>query len=451
MSAVTNDSPPASGAAHRRRSPVPLWKRLIPLVHPFVAAAVVLAAGLAVAWRVWYPYDVQVCFLPWGEASGGWRFWDIYRLKSDCNYPPFILYLLTLTDALRRLTHAGLLSTPAVVLSKLPFLVAHAAGALACYYGLRRPFGGRTARRTALLYALCTALFVNAAHWGQADALVSLAMVAAALLLVNDRPVWAGAAFGWALSIKLQGIVIAPVLLAYCLRRFGVARTALGALAGVGVLALVALPFVLTGNGKGVLAAYTGAAGYYPFRSLNAMNLWGAWNEVEKLYRPWLTEGDRLNADTRAAFGNLSAHHFGLVLLGAWNALLVWRVWRRPDRDRFLLACGVSGFAFFVLPTQMHERYGVPGVALLALPALTAAPRLALFLCASAVATWNQWLVLMSNYLPSVHRSTAFWDTLWGRTFFPCALLNCALLLFGTFLMFSGGAPADRRRGHRED
>src|SRR5687768_14090107 len=163
---------------------------------PGVAAAVMLVLGAAVAPLVFHHYDVVDCFLTWARASGGSRPWAIYLtdFRTDCDYPPVVPYLLTVIERARRAFGAAEEGGWAVLLVKAPNLIAAAAHAPLCALGLRGVLGRAPARRAALLLALSPALFVNAALWGQFDALLSLLVMAAAVALLHDRPGWAGAA-----------------------------------------------------------------------------------------------------------------------------------------------------------------------------------------------------------------------------------------------------------------
>jgi hypothetical protein len=222
------------------------------------------------------------------------------------------------------------------------------------------------------------------------------------------------------------------MLLVYALRRFGVKQTLISCLALASTLFLFCLPFLLAGKGKPLLEAYTGAAGFYPVRALNSMNLWGAANVIDTTYRH--LPGDQVNKDDVQVIGRLTYHHLSLLMTGSYYIGLLVLLWRQPTRDRFLFACGLGALGFFILMTQMHERYIVPAAALLALPALFTGPRLLLYAGVCLTASANQLLILFSNYLPFTHRNPDFVYMLWAKGFFPGSLLNCALLVLGTYL-----------------
>ena len=368
-----------------------------PVAALWLAAAAALAAGLAVAPRVFHHYDVVDCFLTWARASAGHRPWAIYlthfeRPSDDCDYPPVVLYLLTLVERARLALGAGATSGAAIVLLKLPAIAAWLAHVPLCAIGLRRPFGVRAARLAALLAALSLPLFVNAAAWGQFDALVSLGVVAALVALLNRRAGWAGAALGLALATKLLAIVVVPVIVVWTWRRRG-ARPLLGvAAAALLVMALCTLPYVARGAARPVLASYHGAVGYYPFRTVEAYNLWYVLDRVDVRLRGQ-PAGDA-RADTRIVAGPVTHRDVGLALLALWTGLVLAGLWRWPGEGGLLLAAALQFFAVFMLPTQMHQRYVLPAAVLVGLVAPLSPRARAVFIVLTLTATLNQGLDL---------------------------------------------------------
>ena len=354
----------------------------------------VLALGAAVAPFVFHHYDVVDCFLAWSRASGGWRPWAIYLtdFRTDLDYPPVVPYLLTLVERLRLLARAPEVGVVSVLLVKLPNLLAAAAHGPIAAAGLREAYGP-AASRVGVLLALSPALFVNAALWGQFDALLSLLVLAAVIALLDDRPAWAGAALGAALATKLLAIVVAPLALLWILRRSG----ARGALAALGsallVMAVLALPYLLAGAGGPVLAAYRGAVDYYPFRTVEAYNGWYLLDRFDIFVRGMPSREARL--DTRAAFGGaVTFHHLGLGLIAVYTAFLLALLWRRPTRAALAWTLVAQCFAFFMLPTQMHQRYILPAAVLAALLVPLSRRGVVLFAILAATATLNQGLDL---------------------------------------------------------
>jgi hypothetical protein len=358
------------------------------------AALAVVIAGLAVAPLVYHHYDVVDCFLAWSRASLGTRPGQIYlaEFPDDCDYPPVVPYLLTAVEAGRRAAGAAETGALAVTLLKLPSLLSIAAFVPLCLRGLRAPFGERTARAAAWLSALGAPLFVNAALWGQFDALLALLLATGLVALLNRRPAWAGAALGAALATKLLAVVALPAAAVWTWRRLGGRALALSIGTGLLAIAALAAPYLAAGAGPRMARAYTEAVGYYPFRTAEAYNGWYLLDRFDIAVRGQPAVEAR--RDDRPALGPLTARDVGLAAFAAAMLFLMTALWRHPTDDGLVLATAMSFFAFFMLPTQVHQRYLVPAAALLALAAGRSRRGLALLAGLTVAATLNQALDL---------------------------------------------------------
>jgi 4-amino-4-deoxy-L-arabinose transferase-like glycosyltransferase len=367
----------------------------LPAATLWLAAASALVLALLVAPRVFHNYDVVDCFLTWARASRGRQPWAIYLTHfatDDCDYPPVVPYLLTLVERARLAVGAGETSGTAIVLLKLPNIVAWLAHVPLCAIGLRRPFGARAASVAALLVALSPPLFVNAAAWGQFDALLSLFVVAALVALLRGQAGRAGAALGLALATKLLAVVAIPVLALWAWRRRGARPILAGGAAALLVMALAAMPYVARGAARPVLSSYHGAVGYYPLRTVEAYNLWYVLDRVDIRLRGQPSGEARL--DTRPFVGPLTHRDVGLLLVAAWTVFILAGLWRWPGDGGLALAAAFQFFAVFMLPTQMHQRYILPAAVLLALVAPLSPRARTLFAVLAVTATLNQGLDL---------------------------------------------------------
>lgn len=245
-----------------------------------------------------------------------------------------------------------------------------------------------------------------------------------------------------AMLTKVQTVVFLPLWLAIGLfytvhrprRRLAVAGAALG------VALVVSAPF--WGDVSGVASAYTAAADRYPYTHLNGFS---AWFLSHPLDRPRLESMGTAYArdDSPLAFGltprSLGISAFGLVCIGVW---LVLRR-RRCDTASISWAARVLPLAFFVLSTQMHERYLFQAVAVWAWSA-TATRRwwaawLAVGACAFANVMWVWPGPGGGAFIGAVR------DILWVRWVWLWPGASCALLLIAV-LMLSGCGWVDRFR-----
>lgn len=259
------------------------------------------------------------------------------------------------------------------------------------------------------LWALNPAIIYVSAFWAQVDSIHTLWMLAALLAALSRRWGWSGLLMGLALLTKLHAIVLLP-LLAVLAWRHGLRAVARSALGLAGTLVLGLLPFALTGVLDNLLAVYLGAVGFYPKLSVNAFN---GWFLLQTISIQWL---GREILDTARVVGPVTLRWVGLGLLAVYNALLLGLLWRhlKPGQDlngatespnrvspaaeaRLLVffAAGLLVFGFFSLATEMHERYGLPALAFLALPAAAGRRRVLLpYLLLTAVFSVNLLRVL---------------------------------------------------------
>jgi hypothetical protein len=198
------------------------------------------------------------------------------------------------------------------------------------------------------LYLLNPAAVIGGPMWGQVDAAGTLLFVGALVALAADRFAVAGGAAILAGLAKPQfGLVALPV--------FVVAIQRWGRGDGPRALGLVVAGGAVAGLAIGLFAGLTpwhwlgllrGAAEYQPMTSLGALNMWA------------LLVGFDVPDDPYVLTGAL------LLVAGVIAALLPLR---RGHDLATLLAVGLFlAFAFYFLPTRVHERYLFPALALAA-------------------------------------------------------------------------------------
>ena len=202
------------------------------------------------------------------------------------------------------------------------------------------------------LIALNPALLLDGPIWGQVDLFPCIFGVAALYCINFNRKIkYASLFFALALLAKFQMILLLPVFGGIFIRRYKVSWKGLPGMAIA--IALVFLPFIISGNLSGMLSrAYVNTTSQYPFATYNAANLW------------MLTVGN-LSHDTTPFF-NLSPDGIGFLLSPAWIGKILFVI-----ISLYILKCALftktlhrtfelatwSAFAFFLVLPGMHERY----------------------------------------------------------------------------------------------
>lgn len=198
------------------------------------------------------------------------------------------------------------------------------------------------------LYLFNPAVLLAGPVWGQVDAAGTLALLAALLALAAGRFGWTGAFTVLAGMIKPQfGLVVLPVVTVAILRwRASGSRAPLvrGLLGGVAAYLLIAVPLRL--DPITFVGQIIGSSGYKQMSSANAANIWGLFHGYK------IPDGGLLYVGA------------ALLLIGLAASLLPLR--RRQDLATVLVVGLFVCFAFYFLPTRVHERYLFPAMAVLA-------------------------------------------------------------------------------------
>lgn len=203
-------------------------------------------------------------------------------------------------------------------------------------------------------------LLVDSAMWGQIDILHSTLMVLSTVLLLSN-PLLAGVLFSVALLAKFQAIVIAPVIGIVLLRQLYHRQFRTTILFVTGFMTAI-LPVLLYFGSNGTLDtmlanAYGSAVNMYPQLSLNAMNIW------------YHLLGDPGTSDATVLFGIVTYKMLGLLLLaiGVVGVAAYLLLIKEIRISSLLIAGAAVNLAFFMLPTEIHERYSIPALLFLVL------------------------------------------------------------------------------------
>jgi dolichyl-phosphate-mannose-protein mannosyltransferase len=328
-----------------------------------------------------------------------------YASTASADYPPGYLWVLWGVGAL-----GG-----GVELLKLPAVLADVAiGALLCVAG-RRWLGERAGLVAAALYLFVPITWYDSTLWGQVDAVGALVMLAAVVLLAEGWSEPALAAAALAACVKPQDAIALVVVLPVLLRRHllqpgsgptprlggrlgaldgrlggslsaqGPVRLASSGLLALAVVALVLLPFDITRSAPASLADvpvighFAGLAGLvladlgsYAVLTANAFNAWALVGPTS-LAAAYGSGGGTWTADTLPVIAGIPASVVGAALLGGVALLVGGGLLVRDGRLPIFLGLSVIAFAFYAVPTHVHERYLVPFFAPAALLAAGAA------------------------------------------------------------------------------
>lgn len=332
------------------------------------------------------------------DQQGVWQFYDsAFRMGAqDRTYPP--LSTLTFDVALRAYgfspdPYFALADSTFIFIVKIFPVLCEIALVAAVYVWLMNRLRLRWLIPGAL--ALVPGLIATTAWWGQYEAPFTLFVVLALLALNRDRPLLAWLMFGVALLLKQPAIVVAPVLLTVTFRRFGWGKTLVCMIGAAAVYALVTLPFALNSGLTDALSPYLQAGDAFPYLSNNAYNLWFGLATLHNgellLFR------DPTYADSVIAFAGISYKWVGLLMFGTFALLVMAACWRQADERREMVWASALFLSFFMLPTQVHERYLYPAVVLLLIAIAQDRRVLPVAFSAAAAYSYNIYAVVLTD------------------------------------------------------
>lgn len=320
-------------------------------------------------------------FYAWGQLTYDVGFGRVYNEATFLDYPPGYLYVLWFLEGVRRAFSLAMDGPVYGLLSKLPAILADLAGAAMLLCFARRKTGEPVALLLCAAYLFCPVILLNGAVWGQIDAVSTMLLVGAVLLLAKQRALLSGILYAAAFLCKPQMLLFAPIFFIWPILQKQWKQLAMGLLGAFASMTVIALPFAA---GKDLLwlpRLYLTTFTSYGRYSVNAYNFWSLigknWHE--------LPEG----------FGGKLLTGFTVAVALACCAVVLWR---SKGATALFGSCGALMTALYLVGTDMHERYAFPVMlCLLFLCALTQSRGL---LCAFAVLSMaNAWNVAHVLYL----------------------------------------------------
>ncbi len=390
-------------------------------------------------------------------VEGGFR--NFYANGHFADYPPGYFYILGFVgwiwEALFKTSDTSEQILRAMV--KLPAIIADLGVGVLLYAVARRFANAWIALGTAALYLLNPAIIFNSAIYGQVDSIpAGFALLAVYLLFRSDDDkagrlnwyvVFAWLALAYSLLIKPQAAVLIPLFIAFAVSDPSRRRPRLIA-TGIGILASFVLAIVLTepfhsGNPVAVLVwlfeRYQYGSSVYAFNSVNAFNLWAIKGSGPGFFAPgqfWVSDSNFI--------GFLPQWAWGVGLLLAALALVIWRYVQDRSERAFLESCAIATLAFFILSTRMHERYIFDGL-LFAIACVPLAKRYLWGAIALSIVLFAN-LQYAIEYFYAATNHTPGLDTmnLWGYGTTALAL-TAVVTFFALGYMYLGYAPAEEK------
>ncbi|HET9755095.1 MAG TPA: hypothetical protein VFP66_01230 [Candidatus Limnocylindrales bacterium] len=250
-------------------------------------------------------------------------------------------------------------SDPAIrVLMKLPATIADFGIAALVAYALReRPRWAAIGFAAVMLHPV---VFYVSAWWGQYDSIFVVSGLGALVAALNGRNGLAAALLAVSLMTKPQAVPFLVPFAAWFWATGGIREVARAAVIGLGVIAVLWIPFLADGGPIGYLdnVRYY-SSGAFGILSIRAWNPWWLLQEAA-------AGGDFIRDDV-AFLGPFTLRHIGYVVTAFFSAAIGLAIIRDPRPERLILGLAASVLTFFTFMTQMHERYAYAAVIFLLL------------------------------------------------------------------------------------
>lgn len=328
-------------------------------LKPTTLVILTLALHLLIGWYSSGYLEDMALWRNWAETGAIKGLTSIYGEPAtpgfmQPNYLPPYLTVLTLLGKLQLMLSGpeGLHSYLFALMLKLPAIIGDLVLALLLLHFLNQK-SPASARRLFLIALFHPVLWTISAIWGQVDVLPVIFLVLMLLALEKKNPLLATFWFTVACLIKLQSAALFPLLLlawftqSEARPRFGPLFARVFVIVATTVTALN-LPFLATGQWLTLLHQTFGVVGRYPYLSMNAWNLW------------WLLPNHRI-LDTNT-FAGLPLVSWGMVFYLIAVVVIIKKGRPFSSWQRLWGTASLLILAFFLLLTEMHERYAFPFV-----------------------------------------------------------------------------------------
>ena len=332
---------------------------------------IILAAGLLIRLFL-LPSQGHVTdigsFESWTMALDKYGFKAFYDKAGFVDYPPGYLLILWCVAKVWNLWGQPNNYALLLQLCKLPAVLSDLAIAVFVYLTVKRYAPVKGALVAAAVFVLNPASWFVSAYWGQADSVAAVFLVLAIYLAVTDKWELAWAALAFAVLVKPQPLVTAPLFVIWQLRSRVPWRVLFAPVIGALVAWIGSMPFAPVNDPVGVLTwlyeRYHTGISVYPYNSVNAFNLYSIvrdmWQPDTEIIRVCLPNGGWCVPGL-----GFPQYDWGIGIFAVLLVALGWRLWRTsaPDVDRreseyrFAAACFIALLGYFMLTTRVHERY----------------------------------------------------------------------------------------------
>ena len=385
-----------------------------------------------------YEHDVQF-FKIWGQTAAQSGVHNIYN-KTWCDYPPAYIYVLKAIGSFYSLFYKDFKEHTYLfaLLIKLPAIICDLFISCLIFFLLKKDFPFRSRILLMSAFAFNPVIIFDSVYWGQIESVPTLIGLLSIVMLIRNRVYISWALIALAILIKSQMMILLPIILLITWKKYGFKKVMGGFAAFCVSFFFILSPFLYFHQMGAVMNVFTSSVGRYANVSMNAFNLWWL---ISKGHGSHFWDGQLIG-------GLFTLRTIGFILLIAFIAMLLKHLFDgEMNEGSALLSCAFALFAFFMLPTEMHERYILPVYAFLLL-ATAYDGRLRIsyiilsmtgFLNLAATLSW-----VYPKNVPFIGKMLAS-----HYVGIPISLVNLGILLFFVSMISKNRSSRSERADHR--
>jgi len=367
-----------------------------------------------------YDFDIQ-SFLGWGNKINENGFWNLYSGNyysgSGLNYPPLVPLLTSWWLSFGKLF--GQIN-PVYFFKILPTIFEVLLVVVSSWVILSSNIKYKGTLLAVVVLQPALALVSSA--WGQVDSILALMILLSFLLFEKNKYLGTILMF-LALLVKPQALIAAGIYFLYLLskRNFTDFFKQLAVFAAL--LALAIFSFRIFGKSD-FLSPYLNSVGNFTNSSLNAFNIW------------WVMHGAQSwNIQDTVQTAGLTYKSLGMILFAIFEVpAIIYLFYKAKKLPEVLLVVAYSYLAFFIFPTEIHERYLFPAVALFAIPAILNKNIFWVYFTLSITFLVNIFAVLQSVYPQFPFLQYNLLNSTWTQAVAVINVLVCIYL--GIYLLY---------------
>jgi len=369
-----------------------------------------------------YEKDIQN-FKNWSQAAVEHGVHNIYD-KTQCDYPPAYIYVLKTVGYTYRMFYPKFNEHTYLFdfMVKFPAILADIIISFAVFWFLRKKNSFAISLAAMAAYAFNPVIILNSAYWGQVDSVSSLIALGVVLALIKNKYGLAWSLITIGILTKVQLVVLLPILILITWKRCGFRSLFNNLAVAWCTFIFILLPFFYFHQVDRVIERVFKTVGEYPFLSLYAFNIW------------WLFSGGqgRWAPDMRLFLNLFSYRTLGTILLGIFFVLLLRYLFdREKDENAVLFSSAMAFIAFFMLPTEMHERYIIPALVFLILAAVKNRDLRVVYVALSLTTFFNLLIALVWTYPMNFQALPSFLQA--SPTGIFLSVINIIIFLFMSY------------------